>query len=243
MSDLGATRETCRHTCRMRGVLLDVGGVFLVPSRDRLLQGLGHLSAGLSDAQFDRAHFEGIHAIDVANGPTGEDRRLYLNGYLSSLGSPKDQLEATIEALDPIWSGPSPDLWRRVLGGSIAGLRSLYDANLKLGIVSNSDGLVEEALTCNKICQVGQGRGVPVLTIVDSHVVGAAKPDPSIFDFAFPALGKDPTEVIYVGDSVKYDVRSAEAAGMTPLHVDPFGLCQASDHAHVGGVGEVLTHI
>jgi len=84
---------------------------------------------------------------------------------------------------------------------------------------------------------------VPVLTIVDSDVVGVAKPDPSIFDFALQALGKDPTDVIYVGDSVKYDVRSAEAAGMTPLHVDPFGLCQSSDHAHVGGVGEVLTHI
>jgi len=230
-------------TDRMRGVLLDVGGVFLVPSRDRLAQDLGHLSAGLSDAEFDRAHFEGIRAIDVANAPGNEDRSIYLNGYLRSLGIPTNQLEATIEAFDPIWRGPSPDLWRRILDGSIAGLRRLYDSNLKLGIVSNSDGLVVEALTRNKICQVGQGYGVPVLTIVDSDVVGVAKPDPSIFDFALQALGKDPTDVIYVGDSVKYDVRSAEAAGMTPLHVDPFGLCQASDHAHVGGVGEVLTHI
>jgi putative hydrolase of the HAD superfamily len=227
----------------MRGVLLDVGGVFLVPSRARLVRALGHLARGLSDTAFDRAHFEGIHAVDIANGPTGEDQHIYLNGYLSSLGIPEDKREAAIDTLDPVWRGPSHQLWGRIIDGSIDGLRTLYNADLRLGIVSNSDGHVEEALNRNKICQVGIGGGVPVLTIVDSDVVGVAKPDPAIFDFAFPALGKDPCEAIYVGDSVKLDVRSAEAAGMTPLHVDPYGLCQAMDHAHVGGVSEVITHV
>jgi len=49
--------------------------------------------------------------------------------------------------------------------------------------------------------------------------------------------------VIYVGDSVKYDVRSAEAAGMTPLHIDPYELCRSTDHAHVGSIDEVLAHV
>ena len=231
------------HTGRMRGVLLDIGGVFLVPSRARLVHTLGHLTGEMSDAAFDRAHFEGIHALDVADGPTSEDRRIYLSAYLSSLGIPENKQAAAIEVLDPVWSGPSPELWRRIVEGSIAGLQSLYDADLKLGIVSNSDGHAEEALILNKFCQVGSGQGVPVLTIVDSAVVGVEKPDPAIFDFAFPALGKDPSEVVYVGDSVKLDVRSAEAAGMTPLHVDPYGLCQCVDHAHVGGVSEVITHV
>jgi putative hydrolase of the HAD superfamily len=231
------------QTGSMRGVLLDVGGVFLVPSRIRLAQAFGQLPGGLSDAEFDRAHFEGIHAIDVANVPGSEDRRIYLNGYLSSLGVPEKHLGAAIDALDPVWRGPSTDLWQRILDGSIAGLRRLYDAGLRLGLVSNSDGRVEEGLTRNKICQLGTGIGVPVLTIVDSGIVGVAKPDPTIFDFAVPALDKDPSELIYVGDSVKYDVRSAEGAGMTPLHIDPFGLCQTMDHGHVGGVGEVLIHV
>jgi phosphoglycolate phosphatase-like HAD superfamily hydrolase len=81
--------------------------------------------------------------------------------------------------------------------------------------------------------KLGPGQGVPVLAIVDSGVVGVAKPDPTIFDFALPALGKDPSEVIYVGDSVKYDVRSAEAAGVTPLHLDPFGLTSGTIDAFV----------
>jgi putative hydrolase of the HAD superfamily len=227
----------------MRGVLLDVGGVFLVPSRDRLVEVLGELIASVSDAQCDRAHFEGIHALDVANVPGNEDRRIYLSSYLSSMEIRGDQLEGAIDTLVPVWSGPSPDLWRRVLSGSIGGLWSLYHADLRLGIVSNSDGHVEEEMVRNEICQVGPGPGVPVRAIIDSGLVGVAKPDPTIFDFALPSLGLHPSEVIYVGDSVKYDIRSAEAAGMTPLHIDPFGLCLDTDHGHVEHLGEVLDNV
>ena len=49
--------------------------------------------------------------------------------------------------------------------------------------------------------------------------------------------------MIYVGDSVKYDVRSAEAAGITPLHIDPFALCEDTDHGHVAHLGEVLNKV
>ena len=231
------------QTGDVQGVLLDVGGVFLVPSRDRLVEALRELIGTLSDAECDRAHFEGMHALDVANAPGDGDRRIYLNGYLSSIGLREDRFETAIDRLIPLWTGPSLDLWRRVLGLSIVGLRNLYHANLRLGVVSNSDGHVEEELLRNKICQVGAGQGVPVRTIIDSGVVGVAKPDPTIFDFALPSLGLDPSDVIYVGDSVKYDIRSAEAAGMMPLHFDPFNLCEGTDHLHIAQVGDALHHV
>jgi putative hydrolase of the HAD superfamily len=227
----------------MHGVLLDVGGVFLVPSRDRVVEALGELAGELTDAECDRAHFEGIRALDVANVPGNQDRRIYLRGYLSSIEIPDNQLEGAIDTLIPVWTGSSLHLWRRVLSGSIAGLRSLHHAELRLGIVSNSDGHVEEELVRNEICQIGPGPGVPVRTIVDSGVVGVAKPDPRIFDFAVPSLELEPSELIYVGDSVKYDIRSAEAAGITPLHIDPYGLCEGRDHSHVADVGEVLHYM
>ena len=231
------------QTGDVQGVLLDVGGVFLVPSRDRLVEALRELIGTLSDAECDRAHFEGMHALDVANAPGDGDRRIYLNGYLSSIGLREDRFETAIDRLIPLWTGPSLDLWRRVLGLSIVGLRNLYHANLRLGVVSNSDGHVEEELLRNKICQVGAGQGVPVRTIIDSGVVGVAKPDPTIFDFALPSLDLDPSDVIYVGDSVKYDIRSAEAAGMMPLHFDPFNLCAGTDHLHVAQVGDALHYV
>jgi putative hydrolase of the HAD superfamily len=227
----------------MQGVLLDVGGVFVVPSRDRLVEALGDLIGALSDAACERAHFEGIHALDVASVSGDGDRQIYLHRYLSSIGMAEERLEAAIDRLTPVWMGPSPDLWRQVLSGSVAGLRTLYNAGLRLGVVSNSDGHVEGELARNKICQVGPGQGVPVRTIIDSAVVGVSKPDPAIFDFALPALALDPSDVIYVGDSVKYDIRSAQAAGITPLHFDPLNLCEATDHLHVAEVGDVRHHV
>ena len=40
--------------------------------------------------------------------------------------------------------------------------------------------------------------------------------------------------VLHVGDSLRYDVAGALAAGLQPVHMDPFGLCPAPDgHPHV----------
>lgn len=72
---------------------------------------------------------------------------------------------------------------------------------------------------------------VPVACVVDSHVVGVAKPDPRIFEPALEALGVAASErVAYVGDTVFYDVRAAAAAGLTPLLHDPFGFHAADPH-------------
>ena len=60
------------------------------------------------------------------------------------------------------------------------------------------------------VCQVGPGAGVEVRCVVDSHVVGVAKPDPAIFEHAavhFP--GVERSRIAYVGDSVTMDVSEA----------------------------------
>ena len=109
-----------------------------------------------------------------------------------------------------------------------------------MGIVSNADGTIEEQLRRNEICQVGEGLGVPVLAIVDSHVVGIAKPAAEIFRHALEPLDVSPSSAIYVGDTVRYDVRGARAAGLRPVHFDPFDLCvERADHDHVRQLSEV----
>jgi putative hydrolase of the HAD superfamily len=115
----------------------------------------------------------------------------------------------------------------------VDGLRRLAASGRKLGIVSNSDGTVEEQLRRHEICQLGDGLGVPVLAIIDSHVVGVSKPAADIFHHALDPLGVEPERAIYVGDTVRYDIRGARAAGLRPVHFDPYGLCvQRDDHAH-----------
>jgi FMN phosphatase YigB (HAD superfamily) len=68
---------------------------------------------------------------------------------------------------------------------------------------------------------------VPVRCVVDSQVVGIAKPDPGIFGHALVHFGGIERErIAYVGDSVVMDVGGATAAGLTPVLVDPY-----DDHA------------
>ena len=66
-------------------------------------------------------------------------------------------------------------------------------------------------------------------------MVGVAKPDPAIFRIALDALGVPADgSVLHVGDSLRYDVAGARAAGLRPVHMDPYGLCPAPDgHAHI----------
>jgi putative hydrolase of the HAD superfamily len=122
----------------------------------------------------------------------------------------------------------------------VDGLRRLATRGLKLGIVSNSDGSIEEQLRRGQICQLGEGLGVPVLAIVDSHVVGVSKPAAEIFRHALEPLGVAPERAIYVGDTVRYDIRGARAAGLEPVHFDPYELCaDRADHAHVRSLVDV----
>ena len=50
--------------------------------------------------------------------------------------------------------------------------------------------------------------------IVDSRRVGVSKPDPAIFVHAAEKLGRDPGEIMMVGDSFERDVRPAKQIGM-----------------------------
>ena len=67
----------------------------------------------------------------------------------------------------------------------------------------------------------------PRLWPIDSHVVGVVKPEPRIFELALNALKTSPAECLHVGDSVRYDVVGAQAAGMTVVHIDPLELCDS----------------
>ena len=46
--------------------------------------------------------------------------------------------------------------------------------------------------------------------------------------------------VLHVGDSLRYDVAGALAAGLQPVHLDPHGFCPAPDgHPHVRSLAEL----
>jgi len=125
--------------------------------------------------------------------------------------------------------------WVRPLDGAVEALNDLHRRGVPIGIVSNAGGQVEGDLARLGIAALANavdGTGAaPVVCVVDSHVVGVAKPDPGIFEPALTALGLAASpRIAYVGDTVFYDVRASAAAGLTPLLHDPYGLHTAEPH-------------
>jgi FMN phosphatase YigB (HAD superfamily) len=219
-------------------VLLDVGGVFFVPAHDRILGALGRAGFAPAIDDLDRAHFEGARSFPVAAELDWAPAwRCYLDGYITACGVPDEMRDEVHEHLDSEFADAA--LWVQEIPDARAGLAALRDTGVRLGIVSNADGLIGQRLTEAGILQVGPGTGVPVECVIDSGAVGVMKPDPRIFHLALDALGIDAGAAWYVGDMAGIDVVGARNAGMRPFLMDPYGLHLGEDYDRVGSLGEL----
>lgn len=222
-------KKTVRFTSmpvQPTAVLLDVGGVFLLPSRDHIRSALSRIGHAVDDDEaIDRAHYVAVRVfpmdLDAHTflGPLWTD---YLVSYSRSLGVDDDLLPEAVDHLRNEYVTGA--LWSEVISGAAEGLAALEGTGIPIGIVSNADGTIESQLAELGICQVGQGAGVEVGCVVDSGVVGVEKPDPRIFDHALEAIGMPPDDMWYVGDTPGFDVVGARRAGLMPILMDPFGV-------------------
>ena len=208
-------------------MLFDAGGIFIAPDPAAIGPVLAPFGGTTDSNVIVRSHFVALDALErpsiSSGGGTIEnlDWTVYRRAMAATCGVLEPRLDEAAAALDAIWS---PFLWRHRLEESVSALWRLHRAGVPIGVVSNASGQVEATLAYQGICQVGRGAGVPVVCVIDSAVVGVAKPDPAIFEPALAVLGLDGGErIAYVGDSVVNDVGGARNAGLTALLYDPFG--------------------
>jgi putative hydrolase of the HAD superfamily len=212
-------------------VIFDAGGVLLLPDAGIGQVALRALNFEPQFGDWPRAYYSAgllLDGLDLTD--WGNVRRV----IGSALGVPDDQLEAASPLIERlIVSAP----WVPV-DGAVDLLWSLAGAGYQLAVVSNNFGTVQHQLEELKVCSVS-GEGMPrVATVIDSHIVGIEKPDPRIFKMALDALRVEASRSIYVGDTVKFDVLGAEAAGLHPVHFDPFHLCDGA-HSHIWALAEL----
>jgi putative hydrolase of the HAD superfamily len=218
-------------------VLLDAGGVLVLPDPTVLGPLLAPYGGDPSIDRHRRAHYAAM-AVKSRRGGLELDWDAYDEAYVRSVGVADDLVDIACELLGAC---RVPHLWRWPIPESLVGLRRLHAAGIPVGVVSNASGQVEAMLARAGVCQVGDGTGVPVLCIVDSHVVGVAKPDPAIFEFATRRLlGIEPARIAYVGDSVPIDIAVAAAAGMVPVLLDPYDDHVDAEFRRIAALGELL---
>lgn len=223
----------------IEAVFLDAGGVLLVPDAVRIAGVLEPFGARIAPIDADRCHYRGVAAWDGVQPPPVSIWDTYFAAYAAEAGVRADDVPEAVARLGVAFR--EPGCWSRPLPGAHAALRVLAAAGRPTVVVSNSEGTVEAELRRAGLCQVGTGDGVAVELVLDSSVVGVAKPDPGIFRLALDAVGVAPERAVHVGDSLTADVRGAEAAGIRPLHLDPYGFCPAAaGHEHLRSLADLM---
>ena len=113
---------------------------------------------------------------------------------------------------------------------------------MPIGVVSNAAGQIESVLRRVGVCQVGEGAGVPVRCVVDSHVVGVAKPDPRDLRLRARRAG-----LLRRARRLRRRLRrpstspGARAAGLQPVLLDPYDDHAGADHARIASLHDLLT--
>ncbi len=210
---------------RFDAVLFDAGGVLVLPDPTVLGPLLAYYGGDPSIDAHRRAHYAGMLAKSNA-GAVEADWYTYDEAYVRAVGVEERDV---VEAATFLGMTRHALLWRWPIPESRAALDRLAAAGIPMGVVSNASGQIE-AVLARDVCQVGDGPHVAMRVIVDSDVVGVAKPDPTIFDYALAHFAElERSRIAYVGDSVIMDVASSSAAGLHPILVDPY-----DDHPAAG---------
>ncbi|MGH9035391.1 MAG: HAD family hydrolase [Acidimicrobiia bacterium] len=225
----------------VEAVFLDVGGVFHLPAHQPILDAFRRAGVEADPDRLDRAHYAGVAALAVWPDEDDGVWDAYMEAYATEVGVGPERREQVMAELFTGFN--TPGIWSRLVPGSLDALRALAATGLPLAIVSNSDGTLEERLAEEGICQVGPGRGVPMAVVIDSRAVGVAKPDPAIFDIALRATGVPAGAALHVGDATGADVLGALAAGVRPVHLDPYGFCIDDTHLHLQDLAELAPRL
>jgi putative hydrolase of the HAD superfamily len=133
--------------------------------------------------------------------------RTRLRDLTESCGVTDPHVETLVDALREVDQSPMV-----AYPESAATISSLREAGLAVGVCSNWGWELNAFLD-----QAG------LLDLIDVSVTsaraGSRKPHPGIYDVTVSALGVEPEDVVFVGDSWEPDVRGPRRIGMTAVHV------------------------
>ena len=224
-------------TTLLDAVLFDAGGVLVLPDPTVLGPLLAPYGGDPTIATHCRAHYKAM-AVKSTAGVGEVFWYEYDRAYVETVGVAPDHRQHAAQLLNITRSA---QLWRWPIPDSMSALAALARERVPMGVVSNASGQIEQELLRAEICQVGEGIGVAMRCVIDSHLVGVAKPDPQIFEHAlehFPEFARE--RIGYIGDSVTMDIGGANAAGLHPILLDPYDDHPGAGFRRIGSLHDLI---
>ena len=219
----------------LKALMFDFGGTLAFLDYELLAREFSREGRKLDALALEHAEYAGRAAIDRylmndANQVVNGAYEQFFRGWMHAVGIPEDELLECSAKFLAIHREAT--LWRVVRPGTFEALEVFKSAGYKLAVVSNAEGQVEADAQ-----RFGLAPYFDV--IVDSHIVGVAKPDPRIFQIALERLGVGCDEVIFAGDIYSIDVEGARAAGIEARLIDQHQRYNWVDHEKIRHVGEL----
>lgn len=233
-----------RELPALDAVLFDAGGTLGRLDFEWMAACARELGAALDTAALRTAELEGRRSLDRSCGmrerdhasvglPTPRavtDPHPYFVGMLTAAGVP----EAWVPRIVERWWARQLDvgLWLCVNEGAPEALAGVRALGLRRAVVSNSDGRAEQHIR-------DWGVRDELEFVIDSQLVGVAKPDPRIFQLALDRMQLTAERVLYIGDIRCGDEVGSRAAGLHFVLIDPSGTYVAPGGARIACIADL----
>jgi putative hydrolase of the HAD superfamily len=220
---------------KLKALLFDFGGTLAFLDYELLAREFSREGRRLDALALEHAEYAGRAAIDQhlmgkSGQAVGGAYEQFFRGWMEAAGIPEEEFRECAARFAAIHREAT--LWRVVRPGTFESLEAFKSAGYKLAIVSNAEGQVEADAK-----RFGLAPYFDV--IIDSHIVGVAKPDPRIFQIALERLGVGSDEVKFTGDIYSIDVEGARAAGIEARLIDQHRRYTWVEHEKIRHIGEL----
>lgn len=226
-----------------RAVFFDAGNTLIFPRFDQLADELTREGRAATAEDFRAAERAAKQALDAwlwpqilrGDVPRTIDMhywREYMTALMVRLGVAEVDRSAAIERVASAFRQIS--FWSDVHPETPRVLESLREQGLCLGVISNSNGSVEEQLE-----RLGLARFFSV--IIDSHHVGVEKPHPEIFRIALRRVPEKitPAQAAFVGDTNSTDMGGAQLTGLRGILIDRVGAYPQAEVPRINSLPEL----
>ena len=229
----------CAVTRKLETLLLDAGGVLVVPNWVRVMDTLRRYGVSVEAEALAAAEPAVKFAIDTFVGvsSSSDAKRWgdYLEGVLAGAGVPLSG--PTLDALNEVRAyHAAHNLWETVPADVIPALERIRQTGLKVAVASNANGTVQRAF--ERLGLAGYFD-----TICDSHFEGVEKPNPRFFELVLERCGGRPEATLHVGDLYHVDVAGARNAGLAAILVDRDNQYAGFDVERVRTLAELVDRI
>jgi putative hydrolase of the HAD superfamily len=219
----------------VKALLFDFGGTLAFLDYELLAREFSRAGRKLDALALEYAEYQGRAMLDrfmmgARAGDVNDGYQQFFRGWMRAAGIPDEEVLDYAARFGEIHRERT--LWRVVRPGTREALQRLKSQGLKLAVVSNADGNVERDAKDFGLAQFFD-------TIVDSHVVGVAKPDPRIFHIALERLGVTPQEARFAGDIYSIDMLGARGAGIEAALIDQHDRYHWVEHRKIRHVGQL----